>query len=149
MHWINFPVLFLMNWSGLLIFWANSVYRIGFSNFTLFNFFPDRFFNFLGAGHRLAEGMALHFFFMWFFALNGFAYVLYTAISGEWRYLLPNRHSAREALRVMLHDLHLSKVEPPRRKFNGAQQFQYTSSQSTGEGSLITGLAFYRPARVA
>jgi len=58
------PVLLLMIWSGLLIYWANSVYRIGFGSFTLFQFFPDRFFNFLGVGHRLADGMALHFFFM-------------------------------------------------------------------------------------
>lgn len=64
MHWVNFPVLLVMIWSGLLIYWANSVYRIGFGKFTLFEFFPDRFFNFLGVGHRLAEGMALHFFFM-------------------------------------------------------------------------------------
>src|SRR5258705_104397 len=27
-HWINFPVLVLMMWSGLLIYWANAVYRI-------------------------------------------------------------------------------------------------------------------------
>ena len=29
LHWINFPVLFLMIWSGLLIYWSNPVYRIG------------------------------------------------------------------------------------------------------------------------
>lgn len=149
MHWINFPVVFLMIWSGLLIYWANSVYRIGFGKFTLFNFFPDRFFNFLGAGHRLAEGMALHFFFMWFFALNGFAYVLYTAISGEWRYLLPNRRSFREAIQVALHDLHLSKHHPPPRKFNGAQQIAYTSVILMGAGSLLTGLSIYRPVQFA
>ena len=28
-HWINFPVIFIMIWSGLLIYWANDVYRIG------------------------------------------------------------------------------------------------------------------------
>ncbi len=38
---------------------------------------------------RLAEGMALHFFFMWFFAINGVVYVSYTWLSGEWRSLVP------------------------------------------------------------
>ena len=145
MHWINFPVLFLMIWSGLLIYWANSVYRVGFGGFTLFQFFPDHFFNFLGVGHRLAEGMALHFFFMWFFAINGLVYVLYTIISGEWRYLLPNRKSFSEAIQVMLHDLHLSKRHPPPRKFNGAQQIAYTSVILMGAGSVLTGVAIYRP----
>ena len=42
-HWINFPVLFLMIWSGLLIYWANDVYRIGVSETTLFKFFPQAF----------------------------------------------------------------------------------------------------------
>ena len=28
LHWINFPLLTLMIWSGLLIYWANSVYSI-------------------------------------------------------------------------------------------------------------------------
>lgn len=149
MHWINFPVLFLMIWSGLLIYWANSVYRIGFGKFTLFEFFPDRFFNFLGVGQRLAEGMALHFFFMWFFALNGLFYVLYTAVSGEWRYLLPNRYSFREAIQVTLHDLRLSKQLPPPRKFNGAQQIAYTSVILMGAGSLLTGLSIYRPVQFA
>src|SRR5229473_8417729 len=149
MHWINFPVLFLMIWSGLLIYWANSVYRIGFGRFTLFQFFPDRFFNFLGVGHRLADGMALHFTFMWFFAINGLVYVLYTFISGEWRHLLPNRHTPREAWQVVLHDLKLRKIPPPTAKFNGAQRLAYTGVILMGAGSLVTGLAIYKPTQLA
>jgi len=42
-HWINFPLLAIMIWSGLLIYWANDVYRIGLGSFTLFQFFPDAF----------------------------------------------------------------------------------------------------------
>ena len=76
---------------------------------------------------------------MWFFACNGLLYVLYTLLSGEWRYLLPNRRSLREAIQVTLYDLHLSKVHPPRRKFNGAQQIAYTSIILMGAGSLLRG----------
>lgn len=148
-HWINFPVLFIMVWSGILIYWANAVYRIGFGNYTLFHFFPEWFYSTLGIDHRLAEGMAYHFFFMWIFAINGLLYVLYTAFSGEWRYLLPNRRSFREAIQVMLHDLHLSKKAPPPRKFNGAQQIAYTLVILMGAGSLLTGLAIYKPVQVA
>jgi len=54
---------------------------------------------------------------------------------------VPNRHSFREAIRVALHDLHLSKIEPPPRKFNGAQQIAYTTVIVMGAGSLVTGIA--------
>src|SRR5262249_36305759 len=89
------------------------------------------------------------FFLMWFFACNGLLYVLYTLVSGEWRYLLPNRHSFREAWQVLLHDLHLSQVAPPRRKFNGAQQIAYTTVIAMGAGSLLAGLAIYKPVQFA
>src|SRR6266404_2673319 len=84
MHWINVPVLTGMIWSGLLIYWANDVYRVGFGQITLFHFFPAGFYELLGLEHRLAEGMAWHFLFMWFFVINGVLYVGYTAMSGEW-----------------------------------------------------------------
>lgn len=37
-HWIHFPVLAVMIWSGLLIHWSNSVYRVGVGAWTLFHF---------------------------------------------------------------------------------------------------------------
>ena len=35
-HWINFPLLAVMVWSGTLIYWANAVYRVGVGQHTLF-----------------------------------------------------------------------------------------------------------------
>ena len=144
-HWANFPILMTMIWSGILIYWANDVYRIGYGEHTLVQFFPPKIYDKFSLGSRLAEGMAWHFLFMWAFIVNGIAYVLYTAISGEWRYLLPNRGTLREALDVVLHDMHLSKKPLPKKKFNGAQQIAYTSIILMGAGSMITGLAIYRP----
>ncbi len=143
-HWINFPLLAIMIWSGLLIYWANDVYRIGLGSLTFFQFFPDGFYKIFHIDHRLAEGMAWHFLFAWLFAVNGIAYVIYTIASGEWRYLVPNRNSLREAIQVTLYDLRLSKTQPPRRKFNGAQQFAYTAIILMGAGSLVTGLAIWK-----
>jgi thiosulfate reductase cytochrome b subunit len=144
-HWINFPVLMVMIWSGMLIYWANDVYTFTIFGHTFFRFFPDWFNKFFNIPFRLAEGMAFHFLFMWFFAINGFLYVLYTAISGEWRQLLPNRHSFKEAWQVLLHDLHIRKMLPPQNKYNAAQRIAYTSIIVMGFGSLITGLAIYKP----
>ena len=40
-HWTNVPVLAVMIWSGLLIYWANDVYAIRLGGITLVKFFPD------------------------------------------------------------------------------------------------------------
>ena len=148
-HWINFPLLALMIWSGLRIYWAYDVYFIGWGEHKLFSFFPDRFYSAAGVGHHLAAGLAWHFFFMWFFAINGIVYVLYTIFSGEWRYLVPGKESFREAVLVTLHDLHIYKGALPVRKFNGAQQIAYTTVILMGVGSLLTGLAIYKPTQLA
>jgi len=145
MHWINFPVLFVMIWSGMLIYWANDVFKIHLGNTIIFTFFPNSFYKTLHFSARLAEGMAFHFVFMWFFFINGLAYVLYTLFSGEWRYLFPNRHSFKEAWLVLLHDLHLRKTAPPQGKFNAAQKIAYSGIIVMGLGSILTGLAIYKP----
>jgi thiosulfate reductase cytochrome b subunit len=148
-HWTNAPVLAVMIWSGLLIYWANDVYQIRFAGVTLVKFFPTWFYRVLRVDHRLAEGMAWHFTFMWFFAVNGLLYVVYTFWSGEWRELVPNRHTFAEAWQVVLHDLAIRKQPLPRRKFNGAQRLAYTGVVAMGAGSLLTGLAIYKPVQLA
>ena len=148
LHWFNVPLLALMIWSGLLIYWANDVYRVGWGDVTLVHFFPDWFYRTLHLGHRLAEGMAWHFTVMWLFAMNGAAYVTYTLVSGEWRHLVPRPASFREAWLVVLRDLGLSRRELPQRKFNAAQQFAYTGVVLMGAGSVVSGLAIYKPVQL-
>ena len=145
-HWINFPILAVMVWSGLLIYWANPVYRIGLGKHTLLKMtVAEKTYEKANLAFRLAEGLSWHFFFMWFFAINGILYVLYTIFSGEWRYLVPDRRSWKEAILVALHDLHLRKEAPPQRKYNAAQRISYTAIVVMGLGSLLTGLAIYKP----
>ena len=138
-HWINFPLLALMIWSGVLIYWAYPAY-LNVDQTT---------WRALKINNRLAEGMALHFFFMWLFGVNGVLYVLYTLFSGEWRELVPRRGTLREAWNVVLHDLRIRKEPLPRKKFNGAQQLAYTTVILMGFGSLVTGLAIYKPVQFA
>ena len=144
-HWLNVPLLAVMIWSGVLIYWANDIYKIRIGEITIVDFFPETFYQTLSVGHRLAEGMAIHFTFMWVFALNGMLYVAYTIWSGDWRHLAPNRQTVAEAWQVVRHDLGLRKEPLPRRKFNGAQRLAYTGVMLMGAGSLITGLAIFRP----
>ncbi len=154
MHWINFPVLFTMIWSGMLIYWNDSdnayqhphaIYRVGIGPITLVRFFPEWFWKAMNAPYHVTQGLGYHFFFMWIFGINGFFYVLFTILSGEWHFVLPDRNSFKEALQVTLVDLHLSKKLPPQKKYNGAQKIAYTSVIAMGAGSLLTGLAIYKP----
>jgi thiosulfate reductase cytochrome b subunit len=157
MHWVNFPVLFTMIWSGLLIYWNDSdnayqhphaVYRVGVGSLTLVRLFPPWFWKAINAPYRVTEGLGYHFFFMWLFAINGILYVAYLLISGEWRLLMPERGSIKDAIQVTLVDLHLRKGLPPQKKYNGAQRIAYSAVILMGLGSLVTGLSIYKPTQV-
>lgn len=175
-HWINFPVLSIMIWSGILIYWAQDSYEP--FKYTLFS---DKFYNWdqgyqdriaplVSAGktapsrtateavleklnphldHRLAEGMGWHFLFMWVFTLNGILYVLFLIFSGEWRYIVPQKGTIKDAIHTVLHDLHLRKDPPPRAKFNGAQQIAYTSIILMGGLAVLSGLALFKPVQTS
>jgi thiosulfate reductase cytochrome b subunit len=145
LHWINFPMLLMMIWSGLLIYWANAVYGFRIFGYELLHFFPPWFYETLNIPFRLAEGLQLHFFFMWLFAVNGVIYVIYLAVSGEWRSILPVPASFKRAAFVALKDLHFVKTLPPQGKYNDAQRIAYTAVILMGAGSVITGLAIYKP----
>src|SRR5580698_5341529 len=104
MHWINFPVLFTMIWSGLLIYWNDSdnayqhphaVYRVGVGPVTLMRMFPAWFYTnrFWDMRYHVTEGLGYHFFFMWLFAVNGLLYVTYLLVSGNWRLMVPTMKS--------------------------------------------------------
>ncbi len=145
------------SWSGagLLIYWADStppdgdhlgqVYRIGIGHWTLLRLFPDGFYTRLNITGELTRGLGWHFFFMWIFAVNGIAYVAYLVLSGEWRLLVPDRRSIVDAIQVTLHDLHIRRGLPSQKKYNGAQRIAYTMVIVMGLGSLVTGLAIYKP----
>ena len=138
-HWLNVPLTCLMIWSGTLIYWANQAYiKI-----------PAGIAKTLGIEYHLAVGMGWHFFVMWFFALNGFFYLIYLIYSGHWRMLVPHRKSFLEAWPVILHDLKIRKEAPPVTGiYNAAQRIAYTATILMGVGTLITGLAIYKPVQL-
>lgn len=148
LHWINFPVLAVMIWSGLLIYWANDVYRVGWGDKTILKFFPDSFYKALHVPFRLAEGMSIHFFFMWFFTINGLIYFLYLLLSGHWRYIFPDKRSFKESWQVVLYDLRIRKTKPLQVKYNAAQRLAYTGVILMGFLMILTGLAIYKPAQL-
>ncbi len=146
MHWINFPLLAIMIWSGLRIYWANDVYVAGIGSWEFFAFFPAWVYEGLDIPFRLAKGMAFHFNFGWLFAVNGLAYGTYLAVSGQWRHLVPDRRAALvEAPQVVAHDLHLRDDLPPQGRYNAAQRVTYTLVVLMGGLIVLTGIAILKP----
>src|SRR5579883_1758325 len=127
-----------MAWSGLRIYWANPVYVE----------LPDRVYSLLRLDYHLAQGMAVHFFIGWLFVLNGLLYASFTALSGEWRQLLPERASWREAPRVVWQELFSRPHEPEGSRYNAAQRMAYTIAVLAGAGLVATGFAIYKPAQL-
>jgi thiosulfate reductase cytochrome b subunit len=91
-HWVNALVLFIMLLSGLQIFNAHpALYWGQASNFGAPLLSPGRFPDWatLPGTQWLAMGRRWHFFFAWFFVLNGLAY---------WGYSLWRRHVQKDLL---------------------------------------------------
>ncbi|MCP4960057.1 MAG: thiosulfate reductase [Actinomycetia bacterium] len=147
LHWINFPLLLVMIWSGLRIYWAEDVYAFGLGGWHWFSFFPDAVNEFLGLERRLARGLAFHLAFGWLFVINGLAYTVYLIASKEWRHILPDRHSVKEAGNVVLHDLHLREA-PPQGRYNAAQRISYTVVLVMAAVLVLTGFAIYKPTQL-
>ena len=148
LHWINFPLLMVMIWSGLRIYWAEDVYALGIGSWQWFAFFPDSVYETFGLERRLARGMAFHFTFGWLFVINGAIYAVYLLATREWRHILPDRHAAREAKDVVLHDLHLRKDLPPQGKYNAAQRISYTAVLVMALIIVVSGFAIYKPTQL-
>ncbi len=150
MHWINFPLITIMIWSGLRIYWAEDIYALGILDWEWFSFFPDWFNEKLGLERRLARGLAFHLSFGWLFAINGLAYGLYCAKSGEWRHLVPDRDGIRNSVGVVLHDLGIRQDAPNQDgRYNSAQQLSYTIIVALGGLALLTGFAIFKPTQLS
>ena len=125
-----------MIWSGILIYWANQAYiKI-----------PPSLAYTLKIEYSLARGMGWHFLIMWPFALNGLCYVFFLVLKGGWRMLVPRKDSFKESFKVVLHDLKILKTPPQViGKYNAAQRIAYSGAILMGAGTLVTGLAIYKP----
>ncbi|MFP5386728.1 MAG: cytochrome b/b6 domain-containing protein [Bacteriovoracia bacterium] len=137
-HWVNVPILLLMIWSGILIYWAYQPYvKI-----------PDNIGPFQ-IHHRLAEGMGWHFFLMWPLLINGLFYLIYLLFSKHWKQLIPSLDDFPKAIQYTLFDLKLRSKEPQwEGLYNPAQKIAYSSVILFAMGSLLTGLAIFKPVQL-
>jgi thiosulfate reductase cytochrome b subunit len=151
MHWINFPLLTIMIWSGLRIYWADlrDPFVFGVGGWEIFEFFPDWVNEPLGLNRKLARGMAFHFTFGWLFTLNGAAFGLYLWRTGGWRNFIPTPDDLRQIPKALLHDLGLRKEAASQGKYNGVQQFSYGIILLMGVLVILSGFAIYKPTQLS
>ena len=150
MHWINFPILAVMIWSGLRIYWADlrDPFGVGIGGWHWFDLFPDWVNDRLGLERRLARGMAFHFTFGWIFTLNGVAFGLYLWRTGGWKNFIPTRYDLRAIPAVLKHEIGRGDA-PAQGKYNGVQQLAYGAVLLMGALAIVSGFAIYKPTQLA
>ena len=151
MHWLNFPLLTVMIWSGLRIYWADlrDPNVLGIGSWEVFTFFPDWINEPLGLERRLARGMAFHFSFGWLFLLNGLFFAIYLSRTKGWRNFVPNVADLRNIGPLLLHEIGLRKEAPPQGKYNILQQISYAGVLFMGFLAIVSGFAIYKPTQLA
>jgi thiosulfate reductase cytochrome b subunit len=137
-HWINFPLILIMVWSGLCIYWANPVHLL-----------PQKWVERVGLDFKLAQGLSWHWPVAYIFAANGICYFIFLIVSGHWRYIVPKPIDFKNALLVAAHDMHLIRTAPPiDKKYNSAQKLAYFTVGILGAVMVLTGFAIYKPTQL-
>ncbi|MGI9606265.1 MAG: molybdopterin-dependent oxidoreductase [Acidimicrobiales bacterium] len=150
MHWINFPLLTVMIWSGLRIYWADlrDPFVAGIGGWEVFTFFPDWVNGPLGLERRLARGMAFHFSFGWLFLINGIAFAVYLTRTKGWRNFVPSRSDLSNIPGVLRHEIGRGEL-PPQGKYNVVQQLTYAGVLGMGALAVLSGFSIYKPTQLA
>jgi thiosulfate reductase cytochrome b subunit len=151
MHWVNVPVMAIMIYTGIRIYWADlrDPFVLGIGGVEIFTFWPDWVYTSLDIERRLAKGIGWHLVFGWFFVVNGLLYTVHLLRKRRWRRLAPTSTDLRDAPKVLAHDLHLREELPPQGKYNAAQKITYSAVWVMGALLVLSGFAIYKPTQVA
>lgn len=148
MHWLNFPIISVMIWSGLQIYWSFDATRVP-GEFRENNLLPNFFYEQLDLDRSLAKGLSFHLSFGWLLVLNGIAYVLYLAYSKEWKHIVPRLADLKNIPGTMLHEVGLKKEAPLHGQYNVMQQLAYTTVLIMAAIIVATGFAILKPTQLA
>lgn len=148
MHWLNFPILSIMIWSGLRIYWSFDFTRVV-GEFGDNNLIPNDFYDTLQLDRKLARGLSFHFSFGWLFVINGLFYVGYLILSKEGRHIVPKVKDLKNVAATLLHDVGLRDKAPEHGQYNVIQQIAYTSVLIMAAIVVATGFAIFKPTQLA
>lgn len=148
MHWFNFPIISVMIWSGLRIYWSFDFTRVP-GEFGDNNLIPNVIYDNLELDRKLAKGLSFHLSFGWLLVINGLAYIAYLAYSKEWKHIVPRLADLKNIPATILHDMGIIKEAPPHGQYNVMQQLAYTVVLIMAAIIVLTGFAIFKPAQLA
>jgi Ni/Fe-hydrogenase b-type cytochrome subunit len=149
-HWANVALLAVMAASGLQILAAFP--QMGPKGaparwYPLQDWTPPAW---MRAGDWLAGARHLHFGLAWLFVANAIAYLVWMALTGEWRRrAFQPRRDGPNALQTLAWYLQLRKAPPEQGLYNGLQRLAYTLTIVLGAVEVLSGLALYKPVQLS
>lgn len=99
-------------------------------------------------GGWLAGGINWHFLLMWPLLAVGLGYLVFMAVSGEWRKLLFHPTDVRPAIEMQKYYLRIRKDHPRQGKHNALQKLAYTLILALGAVSVLSGFAMWKPVQL-
>ena len=148
-HWVNAIAVTLMIGSGLRIFNAYPAFARRGETFCCYPWerkpIPDVF----TFGGWLAGARNWHFAAMWLLFANGFVYLAFIYLHGEWRDLVPRRGDARDMWEMVKFYLFARREHPHQGKHNALQKSAYFSMPILGALAILTGIAIWKPVQLA
>ena len=174
-HWLNAIALTVMVLSGLRIFWAyqgfnlntqvdsGSVYEtpavVDFSeglrvhprvptDIAIPVRFPQEFYSRFTLGGWLGGALRWHFTFMWLYVFAGALYLGYSVLSGNYRTVLFRPRDVPGVWPMLAYYLWLRREPPLYEQYNPLQRLAYTLVVLAGVGSVLTGIAVYKPVQL-
>jgi thiosulfate reductase cytochrome b subunit len=147
-HWLNTVLLLGMIASGLQIYNAFAHFGERGAPYLPNPWDGEPFPRWARLGGWLAGGLNWHFALAWPLVLTGLVYLVYLAVSGEWRALLFRPRDVPAAWRMQLYYLRLRREHPPQGKHNALQKAAYTSILLLGALSVLSGFAIYKPVQL-
>ncbi len=148
-HWVNALALLVMIGSGLRIFNAYPSFARRGEAFCCWPArhtpIPDS----LTFGGWLAGARNWHFAMMWVLVVNGFVYLAFIYLHGEWRDLVPRRGIVRDSWEMVRFYVGKRKDHPRQGKHNALQRTAYFAMPIVGLMAVITGIAIWKPVQLA
>jgi len=148
-HWVNVVALGLMITSGLRIFNAYPAFARRGESFCCYPFAGRPIPEALTFGGWLAGARNWHFAAMWLLFANGFVYLAFIYLHGEWRDLVPRRGDARDIWEMVKFYLFARREHPHQGKHNALQKSAYFSMPVLGALAILTGIAIWKPVQLA
>jgi Ni/Fe-hydrogenase b-type cytochrome subunit len=148
-HWVNVIALTIMVASGLRIFNAYPSFARRGETFCCYPFAGKPIPASLTFGGWLAGARNWHFAMMWVLVVNGFVYLAFIYLHGEWRDLVPRRGVVRDVGEMIKFYLTIRKDHPRQGKHNALQRMAYFSMPIVGIFAVLTGIAIWKPVELA